>query len=140
MYFQSISSLLIGPGRVGNPAASESQKGFYGSLAPELPNGSNCPPVLVFLFSSVSMVTEETPSPAGPRKCNFQPSLQVSFSVTFTKSYCGTGFYLASLLPLSIEGVGQVKTPRCFWLGKEGWAVSSSFDRHRFLWAKLEFL
>ncbi|GFY51211.1 hypothetical protein TNIN_271511 [Trichonephila inaurata madagascariensis] len=63
MYFQSISSLLIGPGRVGNPAASESQKGFYGSLAPELPNGSNCPPVLVFLFTSVSMVTVETPPP-----------------------------------------------------------------------------
>ncbi|GFU61711.1 hypothetical protein TNCV_4611891 [Trichonephila clavipes] len=71
MYFQSISSLLIGPGRVGNPAASESQKGFYGSLAPELPNGSNCPPVLVFLFTSVSMVTVETPPPSAPGNATF---------------------------------------------------------------------
>ncbi|KAF8797127.1 hypothetical protein HNY73_001430 [Argiope bruennichi] len=66
--------VLIGRGRVGNPAASESQKGFYSSFAPEVPNGSNCPPVLVFLFIRVSMVTKVTAVEAPPprRKCNFQ--------------------------------------------------------------------
>ncbi|GFR31638.1 hypothetical protein TNCT_284891, partial [Trichonephila clavata] len=96
------------PGRVGNPAASESQKGFYGSLAPELPNGSNCPPVLVFLFSSVSMVTKRRlPLAPGMQLSAFSPGLLFGH---FHKELLWYRILFASLLPLSIEGVGQVKT------------------------------
>ncbi|GIY00285.1 hypothetical protein CDAR_545061 [Caerostris darwini] len=57
------------------------------------------------------MVTKVTAAQSHPPPSPTSTEMQLpastdqrrSFSVTFTKNYCGTGFYLASLLPLPIQ-------------------------------------